>query len=57
LSTVLPLRDTGEEQAAATKSVDDFLKGDGPELHSLMVQYDEENENFMEHVGCCCCCC
>jgi len=49
LATTLPLLDSEEEKAAATKSVDDFLSGDGPELFKLMAQYDEENDNFMEH--------
>jgi hypothetical protein len=51
LATILPLLDTDAEKASATKSVEDFLSGDGPELQTLLEQYDEENDNFMEHVG------
>ena len=52
MDTVLPLLDTEEEKAHTTAVVAAFMdptKGDGPKLQALLEEYDNEQDNYVEH--------
>lgn len=52
LDTVLPLLDTEEEKARTQAVVAAFMdpaKGDGPKLQALLEEYDNEQDNYVEH--------